>query len=328
MTNPRHQADAEHLAPLCKRLVKELDESVQRNLAEGVLLSGGLDSSILAYLASKHAKLKAFTVAFREGPAPDIDYATFIADHLKIEHHVYIFDRGELIEAIRSVVRSVDSFDPMEIRNSTAIYIGLKKAKENGTSTLMTGDMCDELFAGYNFLHELEGKRLYSELQKLWNVMSSPSERLARDLGMNVKLPYSDPKFKRFAMGLQPELKVHWEKGRRWGKWILRKAFENLLPKEVVWRTKVPIELGSGTSVLPHIFDSTISDAEFKVKRNKYFSEDGVTIRDKEHLFYYEIYRSEMGVPHPTNPKDKLCPGCNSNIPPQSTYCRRCGTQL
>ena len=325
MINPQKQSDAEDLVALCNRLMIALDESVERNLAEGILLSGGLDTSILAYLVSKRVGLTAFTVALQNAPAPDISYAALVANRFGLKHFVHRFNEEELYDAIRVVVKGLDSFDPMEIRNSATIYIGLKYAKENCANTVITGDGCDELFAGYSFLHGLEKEQLNLELQKLWSIMHFSSTELAKVLGMEVKLPYLDPKFKKFAMKLDPSLKVRSESGQTWGKWILRKAFENMLPKEIVWRTKTPIEFGSGTATLPSFFNSIIPDIGFDEKKSKYLDEDKVTIRDKEQLFYYEIYRSEIGVPHPTDPNGKICPGCNSNVPHASTYCRKCG---
>jgi len=325
MTNFQKQLGAEDFNALCSRLVKALEESVERNLAEGILFSGGLDTSILAYLASKRVKLKAFTAALRNAPAPDIAYATLMANYLGVKHFVHRFGEDELYDAIRVVVKTMDSFDPMEIRNSVTIYIGLKYAKEIGVTTVITGDGCDELFAGYSFLHRFEKESLSLELQKLWHLMSFSSMHLAGALKMEVKLPYLDPEFKKFAMELQPELKVRDEKGQMWGKWILRKAFENVLPREIVWRTKTPIEFGSGTTTLSNFFNSIIPDIEFNEKRSKYLDDDKVIIRNKEQLFYYEIYRSTIGVPHQTDSEGKVCSYCNSSMPAISTYCRKCG---
>jgi asparagine synthase (glutamine-hydrolysing) len=242
------------LAALCEELVRRLGESVERNTADGILLSGGLDTSILAHLISQRTKPKAFTVAFQNAPAPDIGYARFMANLLGLKHVVHHFDKKELNEVLPVIIKAVDSFDPMEIRNSVTVYIGLKRARENGANEVMVGDGCDELFAGYGFLLGFKGEELGSELQKIWGTMSFSSIRLAETLKVEVKLPYLDPQFKKFAMGLSPHLKVRKEKGKVWGKWILRKAFENLLPREIVWRAKTPIEHGSGTSILPIFF--------------------------------------------------------------------------
>jgi asparagine synthase (glutamine-hydrolysing) len=290
-----------------------------------MLLSGGLDTSVLAVIASKFVSLKAFTVGFEGVPAPDIEYATLVAHKLRLKHIICYFSEDELYDAVQKVVETMKSFDPMEIRNSVAIYVGLKSAKEHGISTVMTGDGCDELFAGYSFLFNLEKERLNLELQKLWDGMQFSSIKLSKALGIEAKLPYLDHDFKSFAMKIDSRYKIREEKGMKWGKWIIRKAFETILPEEIVWRVKTPIEYGSGTSTLPNLFNKKISNEEFKNKKCKYFDEDKVMIRDKEQLFYYEVYKTAIGAPHPTDQKGKLCPQCNSNVAEKSTYCRTCG---
>lgn len=309
----------------CSQIQLLVERAVKRNLAQGILLSGGLDTSILAVITSKHVSLKSFTVAFKGAPTPDVKYATLMANYLGLEHSIHHFDEDELHDAMQAVVKTMRSFDPMEVRNSAAIYVGLRTAKEKGISSVMTGDGCDELFAGYSFLFELEREKLDVELRKLWSVMKFSSIPLAESLGMEAKLPYLHPELKSFAMNLDSQYKIQDEKGRVYGKWILRKAFEHSLPKEVVWRAKTPIEQGSGTTILSTLFNQKISDAEFNRKRRKYFKEDKVIIRDKEQLFYYEVYRALVGVPHPVNSKGKICPQCNSNVQEKATYCRTCG---
>ena len=298
---------------------------MKKNLAEAILLSGGLDTSILAVIASRFIPLKAVTVAFQNAPAPDVEYAVLMANKLGLKHTTHIFSEDELYDAISTVVKTMRSFDPMEIRNSVTIYVGLKVAKESGICAVMTGDGCDELFAGYSFLFGLEKEKLDSELVKLWSVMTFSSVPLTRALGMEARLPYLDPDFKDFAMKLDSRYKVRTENGQIYGKWILRKAYEKLLPREVTWRVKTPIEFGSGTTALSALFTRKISDAEFDDKKGKYLAEDEVTVRNKEQLFYYEVYRSVIGVPHPTSMEGKVCPQCNSNVADEATYCRTCG---
>ena len=302
-----------------------LEDAVKRNLTEGILLSGGLDTSILAFVASKFKSLKAFTVAFRRGESPDLGYARMIAETLRLNHQVYSFDEEELYSVLPTVVKVTGSFDPMEIRNSVAIYIGLKCARDSGITTVMTGDGADELFAGYSFLFGLNKEKLDLELRKLWSIMEFSSVKLAEALGIQVKLPYLDPEFKSFAMAMPPDYKVRVEKGKVYGKWILRKAFEEDLPSSVVWRDKTPIEYGCGTTVLPKLFEERIPDEALLEKRRRYLESDEVTLRDKEQLFYYEIYRKVVGVPHPTGKPGKICPYCNSTVPEKATYCRICG---
>lgn len=126
-------------------------------------------------------------------------------------------------------------------------------------------------------------------------------------------------------MSVPVDYKVRCERGQIWGKWILRKAFEGLLPDEVVWRVKTPIEQGSGTHTLPSLFNQTISDEEFEEGRRSCLEKDRVIMRDREHLYYYSLYRSLLGAPHPTDSKSRVCPGCSSNAAEKATYCRTCG---
>ncbi len=306
-------------------VVQTLEESVRRNLTDGLLLSGGLDTSILAYLASRWSKPSCITVALHGAPAPDVDYAKLVASRLKLRHYVHYFGDEELDEGIQAVIGIMKSFDPMEIRNSAAIYVALKVGRDQGMSTIMTGDGCDELFGGYSFLFGLTKEQLDIALKKLWVNMGFSSIYLAEALGVEVRLPYLDRQFKTLATDLDVGLKVKSERGQVWGKWILRKAFENIMPQEIVWRVKAPIEVGTGTTVLPSLFDSRISDLEFSEKKVRYLNEDRVVIRSKEHLFYYEIYRSVIGVPYARVSNAKTCPDCGSNVEEGTSFCRTCG---
>jgi len=302
-----------------------LDEAVRRNLTDGILLSGGLDTSVLAKVASEYVSLKAFTVAFKNTPAPDVEYAKSIAAHLGLKHTTHYFDENELYHAISAVIKTMKSFDPHVIRNSAPLFIGLTLAGEEGSNNVMTGEGCDELFAGYPYLYELEREQLRLELHKLWKIGIFPEIDLAKSLGMQVKLPYLDPKLVSFAMDLDPDLKVREEKGQKWGKWIVRKAFEDTLPKRIVWRKKMGAEFGSGTASLTSILNSRISDMEFERKKKKYLDDDGVVIRAKEQLFYYEIFKSEVGTPPLIEQEGKTCPYCNSSVSIEATYCPTCG---
>jgi asparagine synthase (glutamine-hydrolysing) len=310
---------------ICFRLRRLLEESVRRNPAEGILLSGGLDTSIIAQVASVYQRLKGVTVAFREAFAPDVAYAKLMAEKLEIEHKVHYLSWEELLSEFPVAVRILNSFDPMEIRNSVVILVALRVAKDEGLKTVFTGDGADELFAGYSFLFKYSGEELQRELEKMWRNMCFSSIVLASHLGLDVKLPYLDEEFQNFAKQIEPGLKVRRVNGDVYGKWILRKAFEEILPPSIVWRVKTPIEQGAGTSCLTKIFDRLIGDEEFEEKKRNYQEVDGVEVRDKEHLFYYEIFRREVGVPSPKNPEEKTCPKCHSNVKSGSTYCRTCG---
>lgn len=304
---------------ICSEIRESLKEAVKNNLSEGILLSGGLDTSILSVIASKLVPLKAVTIALQDSPAPDLKYSALMAKRLGLEHIIHVFDEEELYSAAKAVVRTLQSFDPMEIRNSITIYIGMKTSREQGLTEIMTGDGCDELLAGYSYLFPLERKKLDLELQKLWNVMSFSSIPLAKTQGVEARLPYLDPKFRDFAMKIDSRYKIRRENDQIYGKWILRKAFEEYLPREIAWRIKTPIEYGSGTTTLPSFFNAKITDKELKDKKERYLSEDRVRLRDKEQLFYYEIYKSSKENMRRNGLEGKKCPQCNSNVPEKAT---------
>jgi len=306
-------------------VITALAESVRRNLSEGLLLSGGLDTVLIAYLAVKWGKPRCITVALRNAPAPDVEYARMVADRLDLSHYVHYFADDELYEGIQAAIRIMKTFDPMEVRNSAAIYVALKVARNRNIATVMTGDGCDELFGGYSFLFGLRGEQLDTALQKMWTNMRFSSEFIAEDLGVTVRLPYLNPQFRAWATALDSGLKIRNEKGEVWGKWILRRAFQNMVPPELLWRPKAPIEVGTGTTTLPSLFDSRIPNPEFAEKKARYLNEDRVTIRSKEHLYYYEIYRGMIGVPSAQVINNKACPDCGSNAAKEATFCRVCG---
>jgi asparagine synthase (glutamine-hydrolysing) len=297
--------------------------AVERNRAEAILLSGGLDTSIVAALACKQQPLRAYTIALEGAPSPDIEYANVMAKSLGLNHKLHMFSVEEFIENLPDVVKTLKVFDPMEIRNSAAVYIGMKEAKKDGTSTVLTGDACDELFAGYSFLFNLSSSELRSSLKRLWNVMSFSAIPMAESLGINAKIPFLDAEVKQLACRLDPSVLVVEQEGQKWGKWIVRKAFEGLLPSQITWRVKTPIEYGCGTTTLPQIFDQRIPDEEFHEKQKRIKETDGVAIRDKEHLAYYEVFRTVLG-PRPKT-VGRTCPQCQYEVREDATFCRTCG---
>jgi len=304
-----------------------LEKAVKKNLTEDMLFSGGIDTSILATIVSKYVKIRGFTCAFKQANALDLKYAKLMAKQLNIEHYINPFDEDEIFEVIPDVVKVLGSFDPMEVRNSITITIGLKFAKSYGSTKLITGDGADELFAGYHMYYRHVGNRekLGAMLKKMWSIMAFSAVPLGKSMGIEVRQPFLDPDVKSFAMNLDPRYDVQEERGEVWGKWILRKAYEDVLPPEVRWRDKNPIEVGSGTTILPRFMAKKISDSEFAAKKKKILETDNVTIRDKEQLVYYEAFRDVVGVPHPKDSDARTCPQCNSNVAENASVCKTCG---
>jgi len=304
-----------------------LEKAVKKNLTEDMLFSGGIDTSILATIVSKYVRIRGFTCAFKQANALDLKYAKLMAKQLNIEHYINPFDEDEIFEVIPHVVKVLGSFDPMEVRNSITIMIGLRFAKSYGSTKLITGDGADELFAGYHMYYRHVGnkEKLSAKLKRMWSIMAFSSVPLGKTLGIEVRAPFLDPDVKAFAMNMDPRYNVQDERGEVWGKWILRKAYEDVLPPEVRWRDKNPIEVGSGTTILPKFMAKKIPDSEFASKKKKILERDNVTIRDKEQLVYYEAYREAVGVPYPKDPDARTCPQCNSNVPEKATVCKTCG---
>jgi asparagine synthase (glutamine-hydrolysing) len=304
-----------------------LEKSVKKNMTEDMLFSGGIDTSILATILAKYVRIRGFTCAFKQANALDTKYAKLMAKRLNIEHYMNPFDEDQVFDAIPTVVKVLKSFDPMEVRNSITITIGLKFAKSYGATKLMTGDGADELFAGYHnyYRHVGDKQKLTGMLKKMWGIMGFSAGPLAKSMGIEVRQPFLDPDVKAFAMNMDPRYNVQEERGEVWGKWILRKAYEDVLPPEVRWRDKNPIEVGSGTTILPRYMAKKISDSEFASKKKKILETDHVTIRDKEHLIYYEAYRDAVGVPYTKDPDARTCPQCNSNVAENAVVCSTCG---
>ncbi len=316
------------IAQICSQIRRLTERAVKKNLTDGMLFSGGLDTSIVAFVASKYTKLEAFTVAFQNSPALDLKYAKLMANLLNINHTIQFFGEEEMDLAIQDVIKILKVFDPMDVRNSVASFVGLKAAKENGIKGIMTGDGLDELLGGYSWLFKFNEKELKEYLSNMWQAMQFTSIPMAESLGLLAKAPFLDPEFKSFAYGVDPKLMIRRERGEIWGKWIIRKAYEGLLPDEIVWRKKTPLEFGSGTTIFPKVFSERISDKYFQEKAKKYQESDQVTIRDKEHLFYYENFRSNFGIPSEVfkDAKGKQCPYCNSKGGnPKSKFCKVCG---
>ena len=306
-------------------LRSSLESAVKRNPADAILLSGGLDTSIIATIAASYSRPKAYTVALRDAPAPDIEYAQLIAQRIGLKQELHLFSLEAYMENLPEVVKTLRVFDPMEIRNSAAIYIAMKQAKKDDVSSFLTGDACDELFAGYSYLFNLDPPTLKVSLQNLWNIMSFSAIPLAKSLGMEAKIPFLDPDFKKLAMQVDPALLVVEEHGRKWGKWVMRRAFEGQLPNEITWRIKTPIEYGCGTTMLPSILEQKIPDADFHEKRDRFKREDRVTIRDKEHLTYYEVFRDIFGMSKEDANEKRQCPQCRYSVMEHATFCRTCG---
>jgi len=234
--------------------------------------------------------------------------------------------KGRLEQAMRiEFFKDISkNFNDIEIRNSIVSYIYLNALKKKNITKIITGDGADEIFAGYNFLVKKDHDELQKELKRMKKIMHFTSQKIANELGISVQMPFIDESIIKFVETLPVNLLVNQNYGIKFGKWILRKAFENDLPSSVIWREKTPMQDGSGTVGLIKMFDSVITDDIFKEKTKKIKSEDNVTIRTKESLHYYEFYKENFKIPECTNGNNQ-CSDCNAEIVSNSKFCGMCG---
>jgi asparagine synthase (glutamine-hydrolysing) len=305
----------------CEQLVRLLAESIERNRAGALLLSGGLDSSILASIMRPE-----YSVAAGFGAdAPDLAYARWVAGKYSKKHVEVVFDHDKMAEMVEQVIQIFKTFDPIEIRNSVVALAGIEQAKSDGYSAIVTGDGGDELFAGYNYLarYYSDPERLDSELRRLWEVMHFSSKKLGEHAGIEVKAPFLDGEFASFAKSISTGEKVGERGGKKWGKFILRSCFESALG-ELAWRPKLAQEQGAATGRYPEYVEEMIGDLAFANKCRIAKEQDGVTIRSKEHLHYYAIFRSYF--PPPKEEDCELrCPECSGCMARGGRFCRTCG---
>jgi len=294
-----------------EQLRSKLKEAVERSRADGMLLSGGLDTSILAFVARPST---GFTVALKDSPASDLVYSEKISQLLGILHKKMEFTTEEALNTLSEVIRILKTFD-LALPNDLSIYFALKVAGESGISSVMTGDGADELFAGYSYMVELPPKDLERYIRRLSQNWHFSSGYLGRALGIETKQPFLDKDFVRFALEVGPELKV--KDGV--GKYILRKSFEDLIPAEIVWRRKEAIEYGSGSTKLHEIINSMVTDEEFQSARK----EVDIKFINKEHFFYWRIYNQVVGKIPKASGDEISCPCCGAAM---GTYhCPTCG---
>ncbi|HEX5457213.1 MAG TPA: asparagine synthase-related protein [Candidatus Nitrosotalea sp.] len=302
-----------------------LQRSVTNYDSDSIALSGGLDSSILAS-CTKNKKIVALALIAKDFVSPDLVHAQLVARSCGLELDVIATSVDDLLLAAEQTIKVLQVFNPIEIRNNIVVYLTMKHAKESGFKSIMTGDGADELFAGYNFFKRLSGQELEQDLRRIWSVMHFPSRSISRSIGISLHTPFLDDVVSEYAKNIPVNLKIHEERGQKYGKWILRKAFEDTLPESIVWREKSAMQDGSGTSGLTSFLDGMISDSHYTQQTKHYAENEQVKISSKESLYYYEIYRKYFDVPHTLGESSTKCPNCNYSLKHGSHFCRMCGS--
>lgn len=294
-----------------KDLHRALEEAVERQLMSdvpyGVLLSGGLDSSIVSAVAKKYSAKRVETGGLKDAwwpqlhsfaigleGSPDLAAAQKVADHIGSVHHNFTFTVQEGLDAIRDVIYHIETYDVTTIRASTPMYLMSRKIKSMGVKMVLSGEGADEIFGGYLYFHKAPDSKEFHEetVRKLSMLSKYDCLRANKSLaawGVEGRVPFLDKEFMDVAMRLNPEDKMC--TGSKIEKHILRKAFEDYLPSEVAWRQKEQFSDGVGYNwidTLKEVAENSISDVQMENAHYRFPINTPVT---KEAYYYRTIFQ-------------------------------------
>ena len=287
-----------------------LDEAVKRQLMSdvpyGVLLSGGLDSSVISALAKQYAskrietdsrqdawwpQLHSFAVGLKG--APDLAKAREVAEHIGTVHHEINYTIQEGLDAVRDVIYFIETYDVTTVRASTPMYLLARVIKSMGINMVLSGEGADEVFGGYLYFHKAPNAKAFHEetVRKLSKLHLYDCLRANKSLaawGVEGRVPFLDKDFLDVAMRLNPELKMC--PGKTIEKKIVREAFADLLPESVAWRQKEQCSDGVGYSwidTLKQITAEAVSDEQIAHAAERFPINPPM---NKEEYYYRSIF--------------------------------------
>ncbi len=279
-------------------LRKSVKKRLMSDVPVGVFLSGGLDSSVIAALMKEEIpELHSFAVGLSH--SPDIQAARVVAQHLGTIHHEYIYTEEEMREVLADVIYYLESYDPALVRSAVPCYFVSRLASQY-VKVVLSGEGADELFGGYSYFDECEDiQELQAEtiqlLKGLNNLNLQRVDRMTMANGLEGRVPFLDTEFIKLVLSISPTLKMYKTFGME--KWLLRKAFEDKLPADIVWREKLEFAQGCGSStVFEHNAQQSITDKELHEAK-----EQGIPVSCKESLFYYNIFKQYLEHPDAAN---------------------------
>jgi asparagine synthase (glutamine-hydrolysing) len=301
------------LSDLRKALQKSVKGEMMSDVPYGVLISGGLDSSLIAAIASKYRKkrvesgdkeeawwprLHSFAVGLAD--SPDLKYARKAADYIGTVHHEIIFTIQEGFDAIRDVIYHLETFDVTTIRAATPMYLMARKIKSMGIKMVLSGEGSDEVFGGYLYFHKAPNKQEFYEetIRKLFMLSKYDCLRANKATaawGVETRVPFLDKEFLDFAMGFDPQEKMC--SGDRIEKYVLRKAFEGYIPDEILWRQKEQFSDGVGYGWIDYLkqyAESAVTDEMMANAKTKFPIQ---TPSSKEEYYYRQIFDSYFTCP-------------------------------
>ncbi len=281
----------EAMANIREKLEQAVVKRLMADVPLGVLLSGGLDSSLVSAISRRHTEdeqLNSFCVGMEGGT--DLPAARTVADYLGTVHHEYVYTKEEVLDILPKVIYYLESFDPSLIRSAVPTYFVSRLAAQH-VKVILSGEGADELFSGYSYLKEIKSEeKLHEELLRsikaLHNINLQRLDRMTMAHSIEGRVPFLDLDLVTYAAALPPEIKLYGE--GQIEKWILRKAFDGYLPDEILWRDKKQFAEGCGSDrIIQEMVAEQISDREFHRDRNLI----SPPIRSKEELYYYRIFR-------------------------------------
>ncbi len=246
---PRFRDLDEAVAALRHTVEASVVKRLRSDVPLGCLLSGGLDSSIVCAVARQHLpELHTFAVGL-EG-SEDLRAARRVADHLGTIHHELVVDPESVLEELPRVVAHLESFDQDLVRSAVPCWLVSRLAARH-VKVILTGEGADELFAGYRYHRDYADRselalELRRSLEAMHDVNLQRVDRMTMAHGLEARVPFLDRDLVALAMRLPVGWKLFSEGERRIEKWILRKAFADLLPEEIAWRDKSQFDQGSG----------------------------------------------------------------------------------
>ncbi len=297
-----------------QEIKKALEAAVHRQLMSdvpyGVLLSGGLDSSVTSAIAKKYAQkriesddttdawwpqLHSFSVGL-DG-SPDLAAAQKVADHIGTVHHEIKFTIQEGLDAIKDVVYNLETYDITTIRASTPMYLMARVIKSMGIKMVLSGEGADELFGGYLYFHKAPNDKEFHEetVRKLSKLHMYDCLRANKSLaawGIEGRVPFLDKEFMDVAMRINPKDKMI--NGERMEKWVVRKAFEDMLPASVAWRQKEQFSDGVGYSWIDTLKEVVNEEVSNEQLANAKFRYPLQTPTSKEEFYYRSIFESHF----------------------------------
>ena len=297
-------------------LRKALEEAVHRQLMSdvpyGVLLSGGLDSSIISAITAKYSRnriesgdtqeawyprLHSFAVGL-EG-SPDLIAAQKAADHIGSIHHEVHFTVQEGLDAVRDVIYHLETYDVTTVRASTPMYLLARVIKSMGIKMVLSGEGADELFGGYLYFHKAPNAKEFHEenvrkLNKLHLYDCLRANKSLMSWGIEGRVPFLDKEFMDVAMRINPKDKMVTAHEPKIEKWVLRKAFEDLLPENITWRQKEQFSDGVGYSWIDSLKEVANQEVTDEMMTNAKFRFPLNTPQNKEEYRYRTIFEEHF----------------------------------